>query len=677
MRLVWLSLLLGGSCCCAQGLLSPAGIAYDAAGNLYVADARRNQVMEVTLAGQTLVVAGTGVQGFGGDGGDATRALLNAPQGVTVATDGTIYVADTGNARVRSVSGGTIRTLAGDGVQGFAGDGGDALHARMSRPVALAVANDGALLVADNGNNRIRRLTSSILTTIVGSGVQGFGGDGGPAVAAMLDGPAGVAITADGRMVIADARNHRVRVVGADGMINTLAGSGIRGFAGDGGRATAASLNLPRGVAVMPDGSIVFADSDNQRLRRVDPAGTITTIAGTGAQGAGGQAVAGASSSLDGPRGVALSRFGDAVFADGRNAKVRALAQDAAVYDTASRATTVTLTAGSVTYGAGSVTATVGGESPAPRGSVTLIEGPTEVGSGSLANGSVSLPANMSPGTHILTARYRGDGVHLAAVSPALTLNLGKAPVTVGLSGPASAYAGLPMTLTASVQPQANGTPTGTVSFRENSVTIASASLAGGLASGVYLSPTAGSHSIVASYGGDANFLAADSPAAAVTVGILPDFALSTASNAQTVQGGAATSFTVQVSGAPGPFTGSVNFAVSGLPKGATATFSPNAVVPGSSSVPVTMTVQTVPLARLSRPDGVWVAFLVAGVCCLRRRRLAALMILLAGTAGCGDRKLLTESAPAQSFTLTVSGTSTNLVGAVVTHTVPVTLTVR
>lgn len=676
MRLAWLSLLafaLVGSCC-AQGLLSPAGVAFDAAGNLYVADAHRNQVVEVTVGGQTVVVAGTGSQGFGGDGGDPGKALLSAPLGVAVASDGTVYVADTGNARVRAVSGGVIRTVAGTGVPGFAGDGGDALAARLMRPVALAVASDGAVWIADSGNHRVRRLSGGVVATFAGSGVQGFGGDGGKAVAAMLDTPLGVAVMSDGRVLIADAHNHRLRVVAADGTITTFAGNGVRGFAGDGGKATAASLNLPRGVAVMADGSVVFADSDNQRLRRVDAAGVISTIAGNGVQGAGGQGTAGNVSMLNGPRGVALSKFGDAVFADARNAKVKDLADDAAVYVAASRTATVTLSAGA----AGTVTAVVGGESPDARGVVTVMEGGVPVGSGAVVSGSVTLPVSgLSAGAHTLTARYSGDGVHVAAVSPALIVTTGKAAVTVTANAPAVAYAGLPMTMTARVQSQAAGVPTGTVTFSENGTAFATASLSGGAASGVYLNPTAGTHTVVAGYAGDANFSGALSSPVVVTVGAVPDFAMTAPVSSQTVKGGAATSFTVNVSGAPGPFTGSVTFVASGLPKGATVAFSPNAVVPGSSSVPVTMTVQTVTQARVWQPEAIWVALVTGGICCWRRRRVAGLLVVFLGLTGCGDRRYPTQGVAPQSFEITVTGTATNVVGAVVVHRAVVTLTVE
>jgi sugar lactone lactonase YvrE len=177
----------------------PTSVAYDAAGNLYFADTNRQAVYESSLAGALTVVAGNGVQGFSGDGGAATSAELDSPQGVAVGADGTLYIADTGNERIRAVSAGQISTFAGNGSVGFAGDGGAAVGASFRRPNALAIDASGALLVCDAGNERVRRISSGVIATIAGSGTQGFAGDGAAAVAAELDTPMGLAVGADGR----------------------------------------------------------------------------------------------------------------------------------------------------------------------------------------------------------------------------------------------------------------------------------------------------------------------------------------------------------------------------------------------------------------------------------------------------------------------------------------------
>jgi sugar lactone lactonase YvrE len=178
--------------------LLPTSVAYDAAGNLYFADTNRHVVYESSLAGVLSVVAGDGVQGFSGDGGVATSAELDSPQGVAVGPDGTLYIADTGNERIRAVSGGMITTFAGNGSGGFAGDGGVAVNASFRRPNALAIDTSGALLVCDAGNERVRRISVGVIATMAGNGTQGFAGDGGAATSAELDTPMGLAVSGDG-----------------------------------------------------------------------------------------------------------------------------------------------------------------------------------------------------------------------------------------------------------------------------------------------------------------------------------------------------------------------------------------------------------------------------------------------------------------------------------------------
>jgi hypothetical protein len=754
--------------CAGQGvLLLPSGVAYDSAGNLYVADARRHQVFEVALSGVTTVVAGTGVQGFGGDGGAAALALLDAPGSVAVGSDGKVYIADTGNQRVRAVSAGVIRTVAGSGVRGFSGDGGDARAAMLSGPVAVAVDAQGGLLIADSGNHRLRRLSSGVLTTVAGTGVQGFAGDGGAATVAELDTPAGVAVAGDGRVFVVDSHNHRVRVIATDGTIATFAGSGVRGFGGDGTAATGAMLWLPRGVAVM-GGGVVFADSDNQRLRMVDAQGIISTVAGSGVQGSSAEGAVGTAAALDSPRGVAVSGFAAPVFADAHNAAVREVAADAKLYALlggASHVATVTLNApGALTYGQGTVGVTVGGAAPVAQGSVALLDGGVAVSSAALAGGVVVLPADtLSAGQHTLSAAFAGDGVHGATVSaglvvsvaplpavataqaatmtygsatPALTGTLsgilvrdaanvaanfvssapdlspvGTYPIAASLTGvasgdysltvsansgallivpsaavvtvgtPAVAYAGLPLTLTAVVGPATRGTPSGVVTFSDVGSVVGVGNVVGGAATVVLLAPSAGAHAITALYGGDHNFLATTSAVSSITVSAMPDFSLAVSgSGAQTVLGGAIATYTLQVAAQPGPFSGSVTMSASGLQTGATATFSPVAVVPGNSSAMVTMSVQTIALAERKVRNEAWFAGLVGLVMlgCRRRRLLgASVMMGLIACVGCGDRSFSGSQGAARSFPITVTATATNLAGAVVTHTASVVVVVQ
>ncbi|MES2393798.1 MAG: Ig-like domain repeat protein, partial [Acidobacteriota bacterium] len=426
-RVAGLALLVG--CCAARGqsgaVLLPSGIAYDAAGNVYFADVNRSQVFEASLGGVLSVVAGSGVQGFGGDGGPATAAELNEPVAVAVGKDGTIYIADAGNARVRAVAGGVITTFAGNGVVGFAGDGGAATGAEFRRPVGLAVDASGAVLICDRGNQRVRRVSAGVIATVAGDGVQGFAGDGGAAVAAELDSPEGVAVSADGRVFVADSHNARIRVVGTDGVIATFAGTGVVGFSGDGGPAIAARLALPRGLVVDASGGLVFADSNNERIRRIDAAGVMATLVGGGGEGKAGEGNGAAGTLMDSPRGVAVSSFGQAVFADSRNKLLRVLAANGDLYAPAAmvgaRTSTVVLTVpGTVVYGQMSAAVKVSGNAAVPMGNVALLDGGVSVGAGVLSAGSAVIAASgLGVGTHSLTVAYAGDGVNPAAVSGA------------------------------------------------------------------------------------------------------------------------------------------------------------------------------------------------------------------------------------------------------------------
>jgi sugar lactone lactonase YvrE len=250
-------------------------------GSVYIADTGNQRVRRVGTDGVITTVAGTGKRSFSGDGGPALRAGLS-PVGVAVTADGILYIADWSNARVRRVDGnGGITTVVGTGKRGFSGDGGPAALARLNDPEALAVGPDGALYIADSRGDRIRRVGSDgVITTVAGTGTRGFSGDGGPAVLADLSAPSAVAVTADGALYIADSVNARVRRVGPDGVITTVAGTGERGFSGDGGPAVRAQLFAPSDIVATGDGSIYVADPANNRIRAVDRDGLITTMFG-------------------------------------------------------------------------------------------------------------------------------------------------------------------------------------------------------------------------------------------------------------------------------------------------------------------------------------------------------------------------------------------------------------
>ena len=312
-----------GGAATAADINHPRGLSATADGGYLFADAFGARVRRVSPTGVITTVAGTGVTGYGGDGGPATAARLNSPHGVAALPDGGFLILDTNNYRVRRVfPDGTIRTVAGTGVRGYSGDGGAATAARISAPRGFALTGDGGYLLADSDNHRIRRVSAEgIITTVAGTGVRGFSGDGGAARSAKLRSPFGVAPEPDGGFLIADNGNNRIRRVAADGTIRTVAGTSSAGFFGDGGSATRARLRSPHAVLPEPGGFLI-ADTANNRIRRVAN-GIITTIAGNGSTDFGGEG-APATSPLAAPKAL-LPFAGGLLVAAAGNARVRLL----------------------------------------------------------------------------------------------------------------------------------------------------------------------------------------------------------------------------------------------------------------------------------------------------------------------------------------------------------------
>jgi sugar lactone lactonase YvrE len=301
----------------------PVGVAVDADGVVYVSESEYGASRVIAIGG------GTDLTVAGGDGGDrdgipAPVATLAAPHGIAI-LDGRLYIADRDHARVRSVSAdGTIGTVAGTGRVGPLGDLGPAIGARLWQPTGVAVGPDGSLFIADVAGHRVRRVDpGGTISTVAGSGAPGFGGDGGPAIEAGLSGPSGVAVGADGSLYIADRDNDRVRRVDPGGMISTVAGSGTPGFGGDGGPAVAAALASPAAVAVGPDGSLYVADTGNHRIRRVGADGVIGTVAGDGRARSGGDGLPAVQASLNAPAGLCVAAGGELYVADTGNGLVR------------------------------------------------------------------------------------------------------------------------------------------------------------------------------------------------------------------------------------------------------------------------------------------------------------------------------------------------------------------
>jgi len=304
------------------------GVAVGPDGSFYIADYGHHRIRRVGRDGIISTAAGKGINGSGGDGGPAIEAQLQLPTGVAIGQDGSLYIADRENQRIRRVGlDGIINTAAGTGpIAGFGGDGGPAIQASLSWPEKVAVGPDGSLYIADRGNNLIRRVgLDGIISTVVGKPrASGFSGDGGPATAAQLNFPTDIAVGPDGSLYIADQGNQRIRRVGPDGIISTVAGkTSPGGFSGDGSQATEAELNSPTGVAVGPDGSLYIADRLNERIRRVGPDGVIKTVAGTTVRGFGGDGGPATNAKLDFPTSLAFGPDGNFYIADSGNLRIR------------------------------------------------------------------------------------------------------------------------------------------------------------------------------------------------------------------------------------------------------------------------------------------------------------------------------------------------------------------
>ena len=327
-------------------LRSPEDVAVDGAGNLYIADTRNHRIRRVDASGTITTIAGNGRPGATGDGGPAVQAKLRSPQGVAVDAAGNLYIADWGNLRVRILrppsppsppspppTADLIDTIAGTGEEGFSGDGGRSTQAQLAFPYGVAVDGASNLFIADSGNHRIRRVDpSGTITTIAGSGEEGFSGDSGPAVQAQLNFPHRVAVDGAGNLYIADTINHRIRRVDPSGTITTVAGTKVPnfvygGYSGDGGPAVLAQLALPNDVAADSAGNLYIADYGNERIRRVDPSGTITTVAGTGESCFDGEdcgdGVPAIHAKLTHPYGVAVDGAGNLLIVDTGNDCIR------------------------------------------------------------------------------------------------------------------------------------------------------------------------------------------------------------------------------------------------------------------------------------------------------------------------------------------------------------------
>ena len=313
----------------AQALLNqPRDTAVAADGTIYVADTFNNRIRRIAPDGTISTVAGTGSRKYNGDDKAATSASLHWPHDVTLDEVGVVYIADSAHHRIRMVTiDGVITTIAGTGKPGSTGDGGPATVARIQNPKSVVVHNGS--LYFSSLEDKVRRinLTSGVITTVAGTGVAGYSGDGGPATSASLNRPQRIVVDSVGNMYVADTGNNVVRRIDAGtGVITTVAGDGTPGSNGNGALATAAQIDHPRGIALGSDQLLYIADSDSHCVRRVNlDTGIIRRVAGTTAKGFSGDGGPAKEAQLYQPRGLSVTPDGDLLIADTFNNRLRLL----------------------------------------------------------------------------------------------------------------------------------------------------------------------------------------------------------------------------------------------------------------------------------------------------------------------------------------------------------------
>jgi serine/threonine-protein kinase len=304
--------------------LTPLHLFLATDGSLLISSLDTNIVHRIGKDGTVTPIAGNGTAGFSGDGGPATAAELNGPGTAVEDKNGNIYLPDTSNNRVRKITpDGTISTVAGNGTAGFSGDGGPATQAEINSVEGMAVGPDGSLYLADYTNERIRKVApDGIITTIAGTGQKGYTGTPTPAVSAQISDPNSIAIADDGTIYIGNLGSDSIQKIDKNGMLSTFAGNGKTGRTGDGGPATSATLSIPD-LTLGPDGTVYIAAYGSDTVRKVTPQGIITTIAGTGAEGNTGDGGPATAAQLKSPSSVVVDASGAVYIADNGNKEVR------------------------------------------------------------------------------------------------------------------------------------------------------------------------------------------------------------------------------------------------------------------------------------------------------------------------------------------------------------------
>ncbi len=597
----------------ASPIFLPFGIAVDGGGNLFIADSNNNRIRRVDAhSGLMSTYAGNGNAGASGDGGAATSASVNQPTSIVIDGAGNLYFTDSANHAVRRVDAGSgiITTVAGRlGIQGYTGDGGAATSALLNTPDGLALDSSGVLYVADSGNNVVRRVdpVTGRITGFAGNHVAAYLGDGGPATSASLSAPWSITVSPIGEVYIADQSNHAIRKVALNGTIATVIGNGTSGFSGDGGPGSGATLNSPASVAIDVAGNLYIADSGNNRVRKVNAStGIISTVVGNSTESFSGDGGPADQAGLYGPYALVLDGAGDLLISDVFHNRIREISstsanlnyptmrvnrvsatqdvtlendgnaplniaavqavtnaevdpattclvtQPLATSDTCvvgaqfaptstgapvqgliriasdspntpqtinlsgtvltlDPATAVIQSSGSPSAFGAPVTFTATLTSPGvtPTGSISFLDGSTSIGTTTLNSSGVGqiTTASLALGTHTITVSYAGDTNNAPGTSGNLTqvVKNGTTVLLQSSNNPSSAQS--PVTFTATAV-AVSGTATGLVTFLDGSNSIGTANLdSSGTASFTTSSLAVGPHRITASYSGDANSL--------------------------------------------------------------------------------------------------------------------------------------------------------------------------
>lgn len=549
-----------GSPATSSSIFLPYGVAVDAVGNMFIADSSNNRIRRVDAGtGIISTYAGNGNSGPFGDGGPATAASLSTPTSITLDAAGNVYFADSGNNAIRRIDGttGTITTVAGTlGSSGVGGDGGLATHAHLNSPNGVALDGRGKLYIADTANNVVRvvDLSNGVITPFAGNYTQSYSGDGGAATSATLNSPWGVTVAPSGEVYIADQYNHCIRKVALDLSISTVIGDHNQGYGGDGGLAASAQLNEPASLAIDVAGNIYLADSGNNVVRKVSAAtGIITTVVGNGLESFAGDQGPADQAGLYGPYTLALDGPGNLYIADLFHNRIRMVASNAdtiaypdmrVMRTSAGKTQTLendgnaTLTISSIQAGSNATidTATTTCSSSQPL----AIDATCDLGAkfsptvtGSNVTGAIVIQTDAANSPDTLTL----EGNVLSLDPPTITLTSSGSPAATGAL----------VTFTISVT-SAGVTPSGTVTFYDNGNALGTITLnsSGSGSYGTRALPV-GTHSITASYSGDSNNAPGTSAPLSQIVRDTTTLLLSSDNNPATVRG--SVTFTVTISG--------------------------------------------------------------------------------------------------------------------------------